>query len=345
MARKKSKSASDDGSVLIILIALALLYLVFIASFFVAIIAIITAFVMTQYISAEPPSLPNWEDFDDQSETELVSKIYKDLERLDEQIEVQYNKGKDAGISLTKASDYKQFDGRSRLGRNLNNEINRLDALIGDLELRMSFIAMSLLEKIPDIYQDFYMWRKYASFIRAVKQSVLVSLLISATFANFVYKPGWVISDFFEKATSFTGLHGPISIFPPLFGLSFFILVAVNYIRAKEKFLNDYHLIDNVRRWIATREKWSSAPNHPDFNQIHGDNDYILEPENDWRSILRVTETASIHEVKISYRNLMKKHHPDLAINLDHNKREKAAELAQKINAAYADAKRELDFQ
>ncbi|NKW11202.1 J domain-containing protein [Ochrobactrum tritici] len=78
---------------------------------------------------------------------------------------------------------------------------------------------------------------------------------------------------------------------------------------------------------------------------MHGDNDYILEPENDWRSILRVTETASIHEVKISYRNLMKKHHPDLAINLDHNKREKAAELAQKINAAYADAKRELDFQ
>ncbi|NKW11203.1 hypothetical protein HGG76_27680 [Ochrobactrum tritici] len=115
---------------------------------------------------------------------------------MDEQIEVQYNKGKDAGISLTKASDYKQFDGRSRLGRNLNNEINRLDALIGDLELRMSFIAMSLLEKIPDIYQDFYMWRKYASFIRAVKQSVLVSLLISATFANFVYKPGGVISDF-----------------------------------------------------------------------------------------------------------------------------------------------------
>lgn len=345
MARKKSQSASGDGSLLIIIIALAILYLVFIASFFAAIIAIIAAFVMAQYISAEPPRLPEWEDFDDQAETKLFSKIYEDLKSLGEQIEVQYNRGKQAGISLTKASDYKQFDARSRLGRDLNNEINRLDALVDMLELRMSTVGISLFEKIPDIYQDFYKWQKYASFILAVKQSVFPALLISSALTKFVYKPGGAISDFFEKATSYTGLHGPISIFPPLFGLSFFLIGAVNYIRAKEKFLNDYNLIENVQRWIATREKWSSAPNHPDFQRIDGENDYISEPENDWRSILRVTKTASINEVKTSYRNLMKKHHPDLAGNLDEYTREEADELAQKINAAYADAKRELDFQ
>lgn len=61
--------------------------------------------------------------------------------------------------------------------------------------------------------------------------------------------------------------------------------------------------------------------------------DHIDEKESQYRANLEVDTSTNIEGIRASYKNLMKRYHPDLHAS-DQNKRETAEQITQKLNEA-----------
>ena len=76
------------------------------------------------------------------------------------------------------------------------------------------------------------------------------------------------------------------------------------------------------------------------FNENEDQNDLAQS----WREILGVSDDATKNEIRSTYIELMKKHHPDKILQLSSQKRQHAEERAIEINKAYTYAKKYLKF-
>ena len=65
----------------------------------------------------------------------------------------------------------------------------------------------------------------------------------------------------------------------------------------------------------------------------HSNHNHTDEKENQYRANLEVDTSTNIKGIRTSYKNLMKKYHPDLHAS-DQNKRETAKQITQKLNEA-----------
>ena len=62
-------------------------------------------------------------------------------------------------------------------------------------------------------------------------------------------------------------------------------------------------------------------------------NHHLDEKESEYRANLEIDATTNMKGIRSSYKNLMKKYHPDLHAS-DQNKRETAEQITQKLNEA-----------
>lgn len=95
-------------------------------------------------------------------------------------------------------------------------------------------------------------------------------------------------------------------------------------------------LITKIHQKPATRRFTSGSHN----NDHKTDDRY--EISHSWREVLGVSDEATKDEIRSSYIELMKKHHPDKLLQLSSQKRHDAELMAIEINKAYNYAKRYL---
>ena len=76
------------------------------------------------------------------------------------------------------------------------------------------------------------------------------------------------------------------------------------------------------------------------YSNSHTNTFYRSDPY----KILNLNPNSSAQEIKKQYRNLSKKYHPDLTVNLPKAEREKAEIKMRQINNAYEQIKKEKNF-
>jgi hypothetical protein len=83
-----------------------------------------------------------------------------------------------------------------------------------------------------------------------------------------------------------------------------------------------------------------STGSHSNLNEYEDQNDISQS----WRAILGVSDDATKDEIRSTYIELMKKHHPDKILQLSSQGRQHAEEMAMEINRAYTYAKKYFKF-
>ncbi|QOZ80670.1 hypothetical protein XH83_27705 [Bradyrhizobium sp. CCBAU 53351] len=273
-----------------------------------------------------------------------------------------FAQGHEAGIDLTKGSDYQRFRENSALGRRLNQEIDETKDLIDRAEQSIDFVKRAVIVTFPPWESEVARWVKRQSLAIAIRRA---ALYVVPAFALGLLVPGRL-----HWLQSVLLVDPPVNLGPLVLGVGAgYVAFLVHWLIAKESLASS---LDRTPfdQWSDLRYRWSVDTGYEEFlpdgaqpphlegdsssddndaangrtGDDYGDREDPTEAVPPWPEVLQVPRDAPIAEIKSAYRKQLKENHPDNVAMLGARIRA-AAELQSKlINAAYEEARAERQF-
>lgn len=330
-----------------------------IAVFGAPLIAFVSYFALFQ---RERPVIPNPEEYDYDEYRGKVVELLATRAALMQRREELFAEGHEAGIDLTKGSDYQRFRENSGLGRRLNQEIDETKDLINRTEQSIDFVKRAVILTFPRWESEVATWLNRQSLAIAIRQAVLY--LVPA-FALGLLVPGRL-----HSLQPVLLVDPSVNLGPLVFAAGAgYIAFLAHWFVAKESLASSFDRTP-FEQWSDLRYRWSVdtryeeflpggvQPPHPsgaplfDEDQAASDqagDDYqglkdgseIAPP---WPEVLQVSRDAPIDEIKSAYRKQLKENHPDNVAMLGAAIRAAAEFQSKLINAAYEEARTERQF-
>jgi len=357
---KLRASASDGmvGGIIVVICAalvtalmLAALVLITVFPYFIAALALF--FVVIR----RPPPLVQMDVLDPPEANRAISPPVAEYFRVCSTIDALYRRGFQDGVQTTKASGGTRFDNRSRLGKQINASLDQQESERDHLLQSIDAKRREQYRNIKAFNTVFRLWRWRAVLFKAAVASIVIAgvLLLALTLCGLMGVK-WAL------AIGLGGSQFNIYMNYMVFVYIWYTALAFSSIYYSRN-LSDQSMGPGWTTWLAVRSKWD-----PDFAELRarywsetastsreefrsqGESSEAEAPKAEensvagWRSILEVTPWATVEDVKAAYRQAMKGYHTDRVVGLGEKIQAVAEAESKKLNAAYAEAKRELNF-
>jgi DnaJ domain len=348
------------AAVVVVVVSIFLFKIVVtIAVFGAPLIAVVLYFA---FVQRERPIIPNVEEYDNDEFSAKVLDLLSARAVLMHRRDELFAEGNEAGIGLTKGSDYQRFRENSGLGRRLNQEIDATKSLIDQAEQSIDFVKRAVILTFPNWEWEVAAWVKRQSLAIAIKRAVLYVV------PAFVL--GLLVPDRLHWLQSVLLIDPSVNLGPLVFAVGAgYIAFVAHWFVAKASLASTFERAP-FEQWSDLRYRWSvdtgyeeflpdgvQAPHPSDdsiFSEDKAANDYAdgdFQDEGDpneatppWPDVLQVARDAPIGEIKSAYRKQLKENHPDNVAMLGAMIRAAAESQSKLINAAYEEARIERQF-
>ena len=353
MARRRKSNDAAGGVLLLLMIAVAIA--IFLVKILITLLLFATAPALTigWFTTWRPngaPAIGNPDRFDDNIAWREITELLVKRKNLLNQLRKQYELGFANGLDVTAKSDCRLFHAGSKLGKQLNHNIE-----LGYSELRLIVIAieeirMDILSKIPDWRPPVDHWLNLKRLNFAITISIMTLL---ASYLLFYYAIPPDVAEFASRALLWNPDPDVITgrlVFAC--GVTGVVFIAVWQLKEERGWEKVEH--ETFSKWRSLEAKWGFEieGEHFDASSDQEDNNYYSKtdetqpnPESEaWHEILNVDKTASPEEIKQAYKQAIKQYHPDRVSGLGERIQKVAEQESKRINAAFAEAKRMRGF-
>ncbi|MCK1354644.1 J domain-containing protein [Bradyrhizobium sp. CW7] len=361
MPRKSKDGGAFELVAFAAVVIVVIVYFVFklavtIAVFGAPLIAFVSYFALAQN---ERPAIPKVEEYDNDGSRGKMLDLLSTRASLLQRRQELFAEGHEAGIDLTKGSDYQRFRENSGLGRRLNLEIDDTKSLIDRTEQSIDFVKRAVVLTFPCWELEVAAWIKRQSLAIAIKQAVLY---VVPAFALGLLVPGRL-----HWLQSITLVDSSVNLGPLVFAVGAgYIAFVTHWFVAKDSLASTFER-EPFEQWSDLRYRWSVDTHYdefiPDGAQPHPSGDSFFDEDRaatdraeddhhedpseatpSWPEVLQVSRDAPIAEIKSAYRKQLKENHPDNVATLGSRIRAAAESQSKLINCAYEEARAERHF-
>lgn len=367
MARRRQNTGGGGLTLIVVLVVTAfgviaavvafLFKLVVTAAFYAMPFAVGLILLSLHKIGRSPPALPNPTVFDDAAMSRAVAKLLGQQDHWLRRHAEQYDRGSTEGLYLTRGSEEKRFDTRSRMGRELNANLDAAEAAVLRIEGEIQETRARVSSTIPPWRSEFDAWVQRYAIKLSTMQAVLAFGL--ATVAFYIWSITRLESAYAAHAALLWNPLPARLLISPMIGAS---LVAYVAFAMMLKF-NRQKLVGRIdesraQSWHHVEAKWSCETEAIDFFDLDRSDapheqarserrqeQKQAPAETPWHEVLGIAATASEAEIKAAYREAIKGYHSDRVASLGPKLRALAEEESKRINAAYDEARKARQFR